>query len=408
MSTVEPWHGTGRSPAPRARHLCDDCGNSFQRREHLERHVRCHLQVKPFSCRECTKAFSRKYGTVPLPEPYTVCLLLTRLLVCRDTLQRHLVTHGYPLGQSCKRAPQACRNCTRSKQRCTGQAPCDRCSRRGLPCLFAKPTNPAVKSRVRDSSTPMDHGSVDDAVPATLPGLARDDFMGELASTEMDMYSGLDFIWNLPTVSTATAEAIDASDFMFYDFACGDSQEAHTYMPDNHSTSKPSSSPNEDSSHLGKIKDHGNATGPSFPEFPTFSSDELDLIISDDFCHVPELSVAAYDALLLMYNSLDQVTPNTPPCPRRDVINAFIQLYFEYFHPGFPLLHQATFGQQTNSTHLLLAVAAIGCLYSRVKSRSQCSQALLETLRHALYSKVGLPMPPGLTKRTSGANSFRD
>lgn len=254
----------------------------------------------------------------------------------------------------------------------------------------------------------MYHDPVDDAVPATLPSLARDDLMGELASTEMDMYSGLDFTCDLPTVSPATAEAIDASDFMFYNFAYGDSQEAHTYTPDNHLTSQLPSPSHEDSSQLGKVKDQGNAPGPSFPEFPIFSSDDLDLIISDDFCHVPELSVAAYDALRLMYNGLDKVTPNTPPCPRRDVINAFIQLYFEYFHPGFPLLHQATFGQQTNSTHLLLAVAAIGCLYSRVKSRAQCSQALLGTLRHALYSKVDLPMPPSLTKLTSGANSFPD
>jgi hypothetical protein len=98
----------------------------------------------------------------------------------------------------------------------------------------------------------------------------------------------------------------------------------------------------------------------------------------------------AYEALLNMYYDLlpDATNHPSPPFPSREVINAFAQLYFEFFHPTFPVLHQASFQNQQDSTFLLLAVVAIGCQYCRIKTRGQCSQALLEILRLALSAKV--------------------
>lgn len=128
----------------------------------------------------------------------------------------------------------------------------------------------------------------------------------------------------------------------------------------------------------------------SFPGFPHFSPDDIDLLVSDDYCHVPEVSEMDYDALIRLYHESIPASDseNKGNFPRREVINAFVQLYFEFFHPGFHLLHQATFQRDQKSSCLFLAVAAIGAQYSRVPCRGQCSLALLEVLRRALLNNV--------------------
>ncbi|KAJ5588514.1 hypothetical protein N7537_011192 [Penicillium hordei] len=133
-----------------------------------------------------------------------------------------------------------------------------------------------------------------------------------------------------------------------------------------------------------------------FPSFPQFSPDDTDLLVSDSYCHVPELSELDYGALLRFYHESVPASDseNKGNFPRREVLNAFVQLYFEFFHPGFHLLHQATFQRQQRSSCLFLAVAAIGAQYSRVTSRGQCSLALLETLRRALLNNIKLDCPP--------------
>jgi hypothetical protein len=129
----------------------------------------------------------------------------------------------------------------------------------------------------------------------------------------------------------------------------------------------------------------------SIPGFPQFSPDDTDLLVSEDYCHVAEVSKSDYDALLRLYHESVPASNSEKNgnFPRREVINAFVQLYFEFFHPGFHLLHQSTFQYRQGSSCLFLAVAAIGAQYSRVTSRGQCSLALLEALRRALLRHVG-------------------
>ncbi|KAI5806991.1 fungal-specific transcription factor domain-containing protein [Geopyxis carbonaria] len=41
-------------------HVCQTCGRSFARLEHLKRHERSHTKEKPFECPECTRCFARR------------------------------------------------------------------------------------------------------------------------------------------------------------------------------------------------------------------------------------------------------------------------------------------------------------------------------------------------------------
>ena len=103
------------------------CGKTYSRIDHLERHFRSHSQVKPFVCSTCGKAFARV-----------------------DALKRHEGNHDYEspvkrrktsLVRARARAGQACQSCAAAKLRCEDEKPCARCTRRGIPCEFAK-TNP--------------------------------------------------------------------------------------------------------------------------------------------------------------------------------------------------------------------------------------------------------------------------
>ena len=41
-------------------HVCQTCGRSFARLEHLKRHERSHTKEKPFECPQCTRCFARR------------------------------------------------------------------------------------------------------------------------------------------------------------------------------------------------------------------------------------------------------------------------------------------------------------------------------------------------------------
>ncbi|KAH8660049.1 hypothetical protein BX600DRAFT_53336 [Xylariales sp. PMI_506] len=114
--------GMGGDPPPLSTGLrCSFCGSSFNRKEHLDRHLRRHSGSKPFKCKFCDRSFSRK-----------------------DSLIRHASTHVGEAGARdssqtpvpSQRRPQACLQCSKSKRRCSGGKPCDPCKRKGVGCSF--------------------------------------------------------------------------------------------------------------------------------------------------------------------------------------------------------------------------------------------------------------------------------
>ncbi|KAI1345076.1 hypothetical protein F5Y15DRAFT_422156 [Xylariaceae sp. FL0016] len=117
--------------------FCTYCGKSFTRKEHLERHIPSHTNVKPHRCSACQLGFARRY-------------LISHLL------QRHHSTYheardpmdplpgGVPTVAG--RTPIACLNCAQAKTGCDKRVPCARCKDKNLPCAarFARRSSKAA------------------------------------------------------------------------------------------------------------------------------------------------------------------------------------------------------------------------------------------------------------------------
>ncbi|KAF2459383.1 hypothetical protein BDY21DRAFT_189709 [Lineolata rhizophorae] len=95
-----------------------------------------------------------------------------------------------------------------------------------------------------------------------------------------------------------------------------------------------------------------------------------DIAETEDFGHAEKITQPAYDNLLLSVRRLNDSYPYMPSkdkalLPSLEAVNCFVQLYFENFHPIFPILHQPTFDPNKAPWQMILAISAIGCRYSK-------------------------------------------
>jgi len=72
--------------------------------------------------------------------------------------------------------------------------------------------------------------------------------------------------------------------------------------------------------------------------------------------------------------------PDIGDFPEHETLSDFVDLYFEKFHPTFPILHKPTFLQSDTPAVLLLSVAAVGATYAE-KSVQPLAVALSELVR---------------------------
>ncbi|CZT48940.1 uncharacterized protein RSE6_09711 [Rhynchosporium secalis] len=89
--------------------------------------------------------------------------------------------------------------------------------------------------------------------------------------------------------------------------------------------------------------------------------------------------------------------------PSMGIFNMTKQLYFESFHPIFPLLHKSSPSVSTESWLVELAIAAIGVGYLGTRASQQCSEAFIDLLIKCLewtgtsenYHSIGSELRPG-------------
>ncbi|KAK8729838.1 hypothetical protein OTU49_008350 [Cherax quadricarinatus] len=82
---------------------CDDCGVTFKRKAHLDRHRRIHLPTRPYQCGVCGKGFTRNEHvrrhsfTHSGEKPYH-CPTCNKTFSRREHLTKHLLSHTKPPG----------------------------------------------------------------------------------------------------------------------------------------------------------------------------------------------------------------------------------------------------------------------------------------------------------------------
>jgi hypothetical protein len=119
----------------------------------------------------------------------------------------------------------------------------------------------------------------------------------------------------------------------------------------------------------------------------------------ENFAHVHALSSEKVEAITQLAEDI-QREPHHPPftnlkLPPQPILNAWVQLYFEYFHPVFPILHKPTFSLPEIDPLLVLAVAGIGAQFSTLKNANTFARGIHELVRRRSSSQVSTNPSPG-------------
>ncbi|KAI0479642.1 hypothetical protein F4859DRAFT_503659 [Xylaria cf. heliscus] len=136
--------------------FCTYCGKSFTRKEHLERHLPAHTNVKPHRCPHCAIGFAR-----------------------RDLLTRHITTYHVEKDDMQQnpggvhtlngKTQIACRSCAQAKTGCDKRLPsCTRCVEKSLPCEL-RYARRSSKAAARAVAAAANHKKQEASMLAPLP-----------------------------------------------------------------------------------------------------------------------------------------------------------------------------------------------------------------------------------------------
>ncbi|KAJ5939548.1 hypothetical protein N7466_002682 [Penicillium verhagenii] len=126
-------------------------------------------------------------------------------------------------------------------------------------------------------------------------------------------------------------------------------------------------------------------SGSSTPVYnPAMQATDDDITVAENFCHVRTQLADAYQAILAFYAQQTDPRFKNTPFPSFSVFNSFIQLYFEYFDTQLPFIHRSLLEKKDTPWMLALAVASIGCQYTRLSKRCHYSSILPDLLRLAI------------------------
>ncbi|KAK4556295.1 hypothetical protein LTR86_006439 [Recurvomyces mirabilis] len=116
-----------------SRNQCYLCSRTYERPDHLSRHLKSHENERSYRCPDCGKGFNRA-----------------------DLLNRHRAAHTKSASDALrKRTGRACAACIKAKTKCDEERPCKRCRTRDVPCEETesrKSTSQPIKQIRRSSS----------------------------------------------------------------------------------------------------------------------------------------------------------------------------------------------------------------------------------------------------------------
>ncbi|KXJ86985.1 hypothetical protein Micbo1qcDRAFT_218775 [Microdochium bolleyi] len=334
---------------------CSHCGETFQRREHRNRHELRHTGARPFTCSVCSKSFSRK------------------------------------------------------SQRCDGFFPCSRCLCRESECTYRsgldetsdevvvsetllsfrdQPSDNASRGWPATTSDPV-QDSQNQALIGTQTEWLQDPVSPELLFGSDGFGNRMDgslLMWNPPIASFPFSWSVDTLDFALE----GSSPLDAAGM----SQSLDHSSPAQQSSKL-HLKPENICGGQTMPcgLFPNPQPDDPQTAEAEIYDHISSIPDSAVQGLHRFYAS-QQLTDSPVGMPPR-ILHAFVELYFEHFAWQFPFLHPSRLEAPKLSWILLLAVAAVGSHYSELAAADKYSVVLCDLLARAIESA-------GLSNRTPG------
>ncbi|KAF7623101.1 hypothetical protein AFLA_010410 [Aspergillus flavus NRRL3357] len=411
---------------PRARKTppelyCSTCQTIFARKEHYQRHLRTHTKEKPFACTWCGQTFGRV-----------------------DSLTRHHTTvHQNPgveglggLVTSRRRVIQACTRCSQSKLRCDGDRPCRRCRDQQSVCHYG-PSKRAPNFDVGDHvsakppKVPSGQVAPDGMNYERLYAAERSDPAqypaphGVTLPPSPERYSPHGEAEAMVTMNVTLAPDLSADhliDFQSWfsvpadndcwpDLTCydqdlsvldivgpsvteGSMQKSWDTQKRNASLPQPNIAEVYRRNQVPEIdKD---AVEPRHYD-PARTEDDAQLIFPDmtvipredieaeNLAHVEEVPAEVTSTVFELANDM-QLKSNYPQfielrIPPAPVLNAWVQLYFEHFHPMFPVLHKPTFSTSGSNPFLVLAVAAIGAHFSDIPGAQPCLRAMHELIR---------------------------
>ncbi|CAO1613893.1 unnamed protein product [Parajaminaea phylloscopi] len=133
---------------------------------------------------------------------------------------------------------------------------------------------------------------------------------------------------------------------------------------------------------------HDNILTPVF-----FYNIDARLLASEDFRQVARLTEQGRQRILTLPAMMAEVS-NEQSCAADvalnstevSVLNAFVQLYFQYHDVTYPMVHKATFDPQNCPAFLLGAICAVGAMHSSIPGAQDFALMLMTVVNRAIFN----------------------
>jgi hypothetical protein len=127
--------------------------------------------------------------------------------------------------------------------------------------------------------------------------------------------------------------------------------------------------------------------------FPELDEMELEVMRNETLDLVDRLPQSTYDQIVqhakIACNLRATYTRlNISAFPPETALNCFVQLYFRHFQLRFPVVHQPTFSPVHSHWIEVMAIATIGCRFSKVRVATKIAHAMSELLRILIFQLV--------------------